>query len=147
MEKERLIRLFDQAIIDKNPDEVEEIIALSFSNSEIDNEDLEHYLLQLMDLKWHFCHEDIVSLLQKFGTANSVEKLFRAATLKFDYLDYNDSKAFARKCTWALADIGNNEAKDALIELSRNQDRKIAEYAKERIDNWSNEQNRKRQSS
>ena len=145
MEEERLIQLFEQAIKDKSSDEVEEVITLCFSKSDIKN--FEKYLIELIDLDWHFCHEDIALLLQKFGSTNSVEKLFRSTTMKFGYLDYNDSKVFARKCTWALADIGNNEAKNALAKLSQNQDREIAEYAKERIDNWSKEQNRKRHSS
>lgn len=142
MEKDTLIKFFEKAIENKSSAEVEMALTLCFSNAE--NDYFEKYLSELLCYDWHFMHEDIVLLLQEIGSIKSVQPLFKASTKKFKYLDYNDSKAFARKCTWALADIGNTEAKEALIKLSTNEDTEIAEYAKKRIENWNREADRKR---
>lgn len=59
-------------------------------------------------------------------------------------LDYENSYALARKCTWALADIGTADAKLALQNLSNVADQEISLYARKRLQQWSLEINRKR---
>lgn len=142
MNNEELIQLFEEAIKSENSDEIEVVLTFSFSNSNF--KDFEKYFLELLGHDWHFNHEDIARLLQQFGSTHSVDEIFKATTKKFQYLDYDDSKAFARKCTWALADIGSCEAKEALVKLSKNEDAEIADYAKKRVENWDNEKSRKR---
>jgi hypothetical protein len=142
MEKENLIQLFESAITNRNSAEIEKAI---IQTSQILNpEEFENYLSKLLTLDWHFSHEDIALTLQQIGSQNSVDALFNASTKKFKYLEYDDSKAFARKCIWAIADIGSNKAKEILVELSKNEDVEIAEYAKKRIGNWNNEIKRKK---
>jgi hypothetical protein len=65
--------------------------------------------------------------------------------VKFKYLEYNNSYALARKCTWALADIGTDESKKALEDIANGMDGEVAKYAQSRIDNWDSELKRKGQ--
>ena len=142
MKHNDLVKLFEHAISIKSPGEVENAVNATYTMDQ--PEDFVPYLKQLLASPWHFDHEDIVSLLQRIAAPETVDVLFKITTTKFEYLDYNDSKPLARKCTWALADIGSNEAKEALIELSKNQDPEIAAFAQKRIDNWEREASRKK---
>jgi hypothetical protein len=142
MDRNKLVELFEHAIETKNPDEVDDAVSATFSI--IKPESFVSYLCQLLESSWHFDHEDITRLLQKIGDPESVNVLFKTAIKKFDYLEYDDSKSLSRKCTWALADIGNSKSKEALIELAKNQDKEIAGFAQKRIDNWEKEIERKK---
>ena len=66
-----------------------------------------------------------------------------AAVVTHQYLDYDEFFGLARKCTWALADIGTPEANTALQELSQVDNQTIADYAQERLDKWEQELYRK----
>jgi hypothetical protein len=105
--------------------------------------DLAPLLAQLLLLPWHFKHEDIALALQRLRVPATADALAQAALMKHDYLAYNGSHAFARKCTWALADIGTPEARAHLESLSRVDDVELAAYAKKRLDNWDDELGRK----
>jgi len=48
----------------------------------------------------------------------------------------------ARKCTWALADIGTPSARSLLETLATNDNEIIAHYAQKRLEQW-NSVNRK----
>jgi hypothetical protein len=98
---------------------------------------------ELLSLDWHEEHEELASFLQLKRDARAVDALARAATLKFSYLSYNDSHAFARKCVWALADIGTEDAKHRLLEIAESDDRELASYAKRRLERWREELHRK----
>ncbi len=101
------------------------------------------YLIELLETKWHFRHEDIVLALQATKDNRATKTLLKTAKIKFEYLDYDNSYSLSRKCTWALADIGTDESKKALEELSQWHDKEIAEYAQKRLNNWEAEKNRK----
>jgi HEAT repeat protein len=100
-------------------------------------------LCELLSLDWHQEHEELASFLQQQRDARAVEALARAAGLKLGYLSYNNSYAFARKCVWALADIGTPDAKQRLVELAESDDPEIASYAKRRLERWGEELHRK----
>lgn len=100
-------------------------------------------LVKILSEDWHSEHEDIVRWLQKIKYPLACETLFSAATKQFSYLDYDECFGLARKCTWALADIGTSEAKAFLLILAEDSNPYIARYAKKRIDNWDNELARK----
>jgi hypothetical protein len=142
VERNKLVELFEHAIRAKNSDEVDDAVSVTFSITNPEN--FVPYLCQLLESSWHFDHEDITRLLQKIGDPESVSVLFKTAIKKFDYLEYDDSKSLSRKCTWALADIGNNKSKEALVELAKSQDEEIAAFAQKRIDNWEKEMGRKK---
>lgn len=101
-------------------------------------------LCGLLHVDWHSCHEDIVSTLQELKDARAVDAVYRAASVKHEYLAYDEFFGLARKCTWALADIGTSDALAKLHLLAASDNSVIAGYAKKRIDNWDKEQKRKR---
>ncbi|MFO0828315.1 MAG: SseB family protein [Phycisphaerales bacterium] len=94
-------------------------------------------------MRWHHLHEDIVRSLQLLKHAPAVDVLAAAALTKHEYLAYDNSYALARKCTWALADIGTDAAREKLAALSRCTDATIAGYAQKRLDRWDHERGRK----
>jgi len=142
MDNNKLIELFEYALESENSETVDEAVNESLS---IDNpEDVTPYLVQLLESPWHFGHEDITLVLQRIGDPRATEVLLKTATRKFEYLEYDDSKSLSRKCTWALADIGTKESKEALKVLAKKQDNEIAEFAQKRLDNWEHELARKK---
>jgi hypothetical protein len=92
---------------------------------------------------WHHQHEDIARALQELRVPSTAGALARAALVKHQYLAHDDSHALARKCTWALADIGSSEARAHLENLAQDADPEIAGYAQKRLDDWQRELNRK----
>ena len=139
---DEIVKKLRKSIESKNPDEVDNAVIEATSTDK--PAEVVPYLCELLEAKWHFDHEDITLALQKIGDSRAIDVLKRTATCKFDYLDYDDSYPLSRKCTWALADIGTEEAKAALKELAKNSDELIAEYAQKRINNWDKELKRKR---
>lgn len=100
-------------------------------------------LAELVVQPWHHSHQNIALALQDLRAAETADALAAAALMKPDYLDFDDSHAFARKCTWALADIGTPKARRHLESLSRCVDPEIASYAQRRLDYWHEELDRK----
>lgn len=92
---------------------------------------------------WHQSHEDVARTLQRLRDPLSVEALYTAALSRHDYLAYDDSAALARKCTWALADIGTPAARERL-ELLALAGEPVAGYARKRLEAWERESGRKR---
>ena len=84
---------------------------------------------ELLLVDWHDRHEDIASLLKGISSSKSVDALFKAATVQYDYLDYDDGYEFARKCIKALSSINNPEAIEKLRILSQYHIPEIAAYA------------------
>jgi len=129
------------AIQAKDPDKVEEALNQAFGSAL--SADLLPTLVDLLGMPWHTRHEDVIRALQELKPPSAVQALRKAAVTKHQYLDYDEFFGLARKCTWALADIGTPEAKDALRELAKLDNVSIASYAQKRLDNWDKELNRK----
>lgn len=139
--KESSILDIKNAITNKDADNLQDVLV---KTNEIENDPEFIDLLNLLLLEdWHFNHEDIAQYLQKLKNPKSIDVLHKTIFKKFKYLDYNNSEALARKCVWALADIGNKKAKKILIEVSKTDNDEISNYAQKRIDNWEKEQHRK----
>ena len=101
-------------------------------------------LCELVLEDWHQQHEDVVLVLQDLKDGRAAQPLYRAATIRFDHLArWNNLREFQRKCTWALADIGSENARAYLQELARVDDEHLAEYAQRRLDHWDAELGRK----
>ena len=105
--------------------------------------DLVPILVEVLGMAWHTRHEDVVRALQKLRPSQAVQGLREAAVVAHEYLNYDEFFGLARKCTWALADIGTPEAKAALYELAGVQNEIIAGYAQKRLDKWDQELDRK----
>ena len=90
-------------------------------------------LCKLLLSQYHHSHEDIARVLQEMADISTVDFLYAAAELQFDYLDYDDTYQFARKCIKALSSINNKNAIDKLKLLSNSNIEKIAGYAKKEL--------------
>jgi hypothetical protein len=130
------------ALVSRDADTVDSALVRAF-RFEVLTTDLAPLLVELLLLPWHYKHEDIALALQELRVPATADALARAALVEHDYLDSDDSHAFARKCTWALADIGAPEARAHLESLARVDDADIAAYAQKRLDNWDKELGRK----
>lgn len=75
-------------------------------------------LRRLVDADWHCSHEDVVSALETWPTAETVEALFRATQWVPTCLEYDDSRALAVKAIWALGKIPAAEAETKLEALA-----------------------------
>ncbi|MBD2721815.1 HEAT repeat domain-containing protein [Hymenobacter armeniacus] len=100
-------------------------------------------LLALLEMDGHYNHEGIIGILQRIKDARAVEGIYKASLLYHSYLAYDDTSGLARKCTWALADIGNEEAYEKLKLLAANPNAHVAGYAQKRLDSREKEQGRK----
>lgn len=83
-------------------------------------------LLQLLDEKWHTSEEDIISVLELIKDPKSVDKLYEVA---LDVPDYDDMRAIAKKCMWALSAVNTPEAIQKLKLLEKVDDPIIKENA------------------
>lgn len=101
-------------------------------------------LIELIGATYHRRHEDVAFALQQLRPREAVQALHRAALDRHEYLEYDEHFGLARKCTWALADIGTPEAKAALVDLASADNEVIAGYAQKRLDRWERELHRKR---
>lgn len=100
-------------------------------------------LITILELPWHRKHEDAAHALQILKYPRAVDALYRAALANHDYLAYDEFGSLARKCTWALADIGTPEAFEKLQLLAKCGNSMIEGYAQKRIDAWQKETTRK----
>ncbi|MBK7398395.1 MAG: hypothetical protein IPJ34_19405 [Myxococcales bacterium] len=99
-------------------------------------DDLADTLGEVLTQSWHTVHEDVARALQTLQHPSSVESLFAAAHAQQPYLEYDECFGLARRCTWALADIGTPEARQRLIDLAAGDNAIIAGYAQKRLDHW-----------
>ncbi len=70
---------------------------------------------KLLVERWHSLHEDLASALQDLREPSTIDALFAVAHDAAPYNDVDDGRALARKCVWALHDIG---ARDHLRRLA-----------------------------
>jgi hypothetical protein len=136
------VRLLNEAFENKDADLVEEAI-YGFLDSEGFSNKFSDIFCKLLQEDWHYRHEDIARILQGIKDPSTVDCLYNAVELQFDYLDYDDTYQFARKCIWALADIGTPGARAKLQQLTQSKNELVAGYALKRLNHWEEEQSRK----
>jgi hypothetical protein len=88
--------------------------------------DFTSILLLLLDEKWHTSEEDIVGILEIIKDPKSIDKLYETA---ISVPDYDDMRALAKKCMWALSAINTPEAIQKLKLLQSSDDKIIKENA------------------
>jgi hypothetical protein len=140
-EADQVLGLLDDAVESQRASDVECALLIAFKTSF--TPDFVPTLAGLLAMPWHHSHEDIVGALQKLKDPRAVEALYEAALASHDYLAYDELFGLARKCTWALADIGTAEALAKLRLLATCDNQRIASYAQKRIDSWEKEKRRK----
>ncbi|TLF92252.1 HEAT repeat domain-containing protein [Nocardia cyriacigeorgica] len=91
-------------------------------------------LLELSQEDWHRSHEDIVSKLGELTSPDSVTALRELAEWVPAYLEYDESRALARKAIWAIGGIPGPEAEGALIQLAGSDDEIVRKEAKRQLD-------------
>ncbi|MBO9464330.1 hypothetical protein J7443_03735 [Tropicibacter sp. R15_0] len=94
-------------------------------------------IIRVLREDWHTRHEDLVQSIHWDRVAGA-EEILEYRTEHFPaYLKRLDNGyALARKCTWALADIGGARAHRALKRIANREDPVIAEFAEKRLRNW-----------
>jgi hypothetical protein len=142
MEKVVLEKLFRSAIVIASEEQADDALRVFFRDFKSHSEFVP-YLVELIEADWHNRHEDIAQCLQHLKDNRATPALRRTALRKFGYLDEDNSYSLARKCTWALADIGTEESRSALEEIARFDDEIIAGYALRRLERWHSELDRK----
>lgn len=110
-----ILSVLQNAYETKNAEEIDLGLTLPFfdkdfkgSNKYVD------ILCKLLREPWHHKHEDIAVLLQGLKAPESVDALYEAVFSRFDYLDYDDTYALARKCIHALGDINTEYSREKL---------------------------------
>jgi hypothetical protein len=91
-------------------------------------------LRRLVDVDWHYSHEDVVIALKKWPTADTVEALFHATQWIPKSLEYDDCRALAVKAIWALGKIPGAEAETKLEALARSDNAILRKTAEERLE-------------
>lgn len=100
------------------------------------DKDYTETLLLLLDADWHTSEEDIVSVLEIIKDPKSVDKLYNVA---IDVPDYDEMRALAKKCMWALSAINTPEARRKLELLKESADFIIKENATFQLEHLTDE--------
>ena len=140
-DKKGTFSILQKTVEQKDPDGFEEALRACFPMQHWDG--VCELLAEALVADWHFRHEDIALAIQDLKCACAVEALEHRAASNPDYLEWDENHALARKCTWALADIGSDAAKQALERLSKSDILVVRGFAQKRIDNWHLEISRK----
>lgn len=127
-----VLELLTQAISKKDGSLVSEVIVLLYTEYFKISSFL-FPLCQLLDKNWHTNHEEIVTLLQQTKSSQIVDCLYNSTELQFDYLAYDDTYQFARKCIKALSAIADENAIKKLKILTSSKISVIANYAKKEL--------------
>jgi len=123
-----VFELLQLAFNEKNADDVEYCLMIGSSFS-LFTAEFSSIFCDLILSDWHHEHENIASILQGLKCPNTVSSLYKATLLKLDSRDWDDMEILATKCIWALGDIGNSEAIDALKLLSTSSNKILCDGA------------------
>jgi hypothetical protein len=130
------LRLLRNAIAERNATDVE--LAMIVCNVfGFDSDHLE-FLLTLTEAQWHHKHEDVVSTLGDLRAPEAVDAFYQATQWVPDYLDYDDSRALARKAIRALGRTPGPQAEQALTRLLNADDEILREESEKQLDRRQN---------
>lgn len=90
-------------------------------------------LCLLLKERWHYQHENIVTMLQSIKSPNCIDTLYDTALAHFDNVAYMETYALARKCIHALGDINTEYAKEKLRLLAASSIPIIKEKAEKQL--------------
>lgn len=129
-----IIDALNEAIQKKDGDTLDNIVYIIFY-FDLRSEALLDIYNYLLTEKWHYKHEDLVTLIDTYRSEKSLEFLYKAAVTRFEYLTYDDDTTFAltSKCIHAIGNIGTNNARKYLTELAQCGSKNIAEKAQRRL--------------
>jgi hypothetical protein len=139
MSKQKTIDSFKAIMNTQDGDKAWDFFELDFTHFSEDEQVM--MAMDLFEQNWHKLHENLASWFQQKRNPLAIDLLYKTA-FRPD-LDIFDYKPLARKCAWALADIGTNEAKEYLQKMSKSGDKIIESFAQKRLDSWTKELSRK----
>lgn len=90
-------------------------------------------LIQLCSAEWHQKHEDVVSALGQLRNPSAVGALYATTEWVPDYLDFDESRALARKAIWVIGKTPGDEAEATLKRLLESDDEIIREEAERQL--------------
>jgi hypothetical protein len=122
--KEEALSLLKENIANKNDSGLANTLAVIWHDGA--DRDYTDFLLQLLDEKWHISEEDIISVLELIKDPKSVDKLYEVA---INIPEYDEMRAIAKKCMWALSAIRTPQAIQKLRMLEKADDPIIKENA------------------
>jgi hypothetical protein len=132
IDKVYALKTLEGAYESKNSEDIEYGLLLGFLLN-LFSSDYIDVLCKLILEKWHYKHEDIALILQELKNPKSIDCLYQAALMKFDYLSYDDSYALARKCIHALGDINTEYSREKLRLLASSDIPIIKEKAEKQL--------------
>ena len=112
-------------------DDVESLLVVSLLLGALTTDSTE-ILCRLLLADFHTRHEDIAKTLQELRDPRSVQALYDACFLDLPYF-IDDGDALARKCTWALHDVGTEDAFEKLRLLCSHPRESVCKYAEKRL--------------
>ena len=122
--KEETLSLLKDNAANKNSKGLANTLAVIYNDgADFDYTDI---LMRLLDEKWHTSEEDIICVLEIIKDPKSVNKLYEVA---LNIPEYDDMRAIAKKCMWALSAINTPEAVKKLKLLKNVDDIIIKENA------------------
>ena len=123
--KSELFSLLNENIEKKDSWGIESTLAIMFWDG-VDKDYLD-ILLSLLDQKWHYAQENIVSALEDIKDPRSIDKLYETA---IHIPDDDEMRSLAIKCIQALWAINTPEAIEKLKLLQQSSDSILHENAK-----------------
>lgn len=130
-DKSKLIEeLLEKAYYAKDGSAIDYLLQCIYINGK--TKSLNQILCKISEIRdeWQYMNEDIASLLGELGDKKSVSYLYRLAT---EY-PISDLHSIPLKAIWALRKIGNQEAINALRNISNSGDGKKMKMAQEQIE-------------
>jgi len=128
---ERLRELLDETLASRKADDVESLLSIADQFRALTHESVP-VLCRLLLADFHQRHEDIAGYLQSLRDPRSVGALYDACFLDLPYF-WDGGDALARKCTWALHDIGTPDAFERLRALTEHPRPGVIDYARKRL--------------
>lgn len=122
------LNLLNKSYKSEDTNDLEEAIVVGSTIDCFSNQFSEIFC-KLLLADWHYSHEDIANILKMIKDPSTVYCLFQAVELKLEYLSYDDTYQFARKCIKALSIIDDDNAVNKLHLLTNSNNSKIVEYA------------------
>jgi hypothetical protein len=86
-------------------------------------------LVLLTSAGWHQKHEDVVSALGELRDPAAVDALYDVTQWVPDYLEFDESRALARKAIWVLGKTPGEQATEALGRLADSGDEIVQKEA------------------
>lgn len=136
MEKDSIS--LSQILLNKNADEVENLMINAYSNK--NDDEIIIMIHKLIAEPWHRSHEEMAHYLQNSKRPESVPFIKNAMMKRYDYLESygTGTRQFINQCGHALKSIGTEQAINVIKELTKSNDEIIRDemlYRVSKIEN------------